>query len=311
VTWGAIPINDRRLVVLDEVGGLHTESIAEMSSVRSSGIAELTKIQQERTFARTRLIWLGNPRNGKMADYTYGVQAIAPLIGNAEDVARFDMAMSVRAGEVSSDEINKRHEKTENPYTSEACSMLLRWGWSRTPEQIVWLPGAEDAVYAAAKEMGSRYVEDPPLVQAANVREKIARVAVALAIRLFSCDETGEKVLVKEEHVTEAVKFIDLVYAIPGFGYAERSRQMLRVIEIAHEQTPFIQKYLRNNRNLGQFLKETGKFRRQDIEEVLNMDRDSANAVINTLWQAKMVRKDRGDVRVEPTLHDILRKMNL
>jgi hypothetical protein len=44
----------------------------------------------------------------------------------------------------------------------------------------------------AANDLGSRYVEDPPLIQAANVREKVARLAVALAARLFSTDERGE-----------------------------------------------------------------------------------------------------------------------
>jgi hypothetical protein len=78
-----------------------------MSSVRSSGVAELTKIQQERTWARTRIIWMSNPRDGKMSDKTYGVQQIQPLIGNPEDIARFDLAMSVQAGDVAAEEINK------------------------------------------------------------------------------------------------------------------------------------------------------------------------------------------------------------
>lgn len=311
VTWGAIPINDRRLVVLDEVGGLSVEGIAEMSSVRSSGIAELTKIQQERTHARTRLIWLGNPRNGRMSDYTYGVQAILPLIGSNEDVARFDLAMSVAAGEVSSDEINRRHDRSVEVFDRDLCSLLLRWGWSRTAEQILWQDGAEDAVFAAAKDLGSRYVEDPPLVQSANVREKVARIAVALAIRLFSSDPSGEKVLVEKAHVQEAVVLLDQIYEIPSFGYAERSRTALANVETARAEAGRMRTYLRNNRSLAVFLRESSSFRRQDVEEVLNLDRESANAVINTLWTSRMVRKDKGDVRVEPTLHDLLRKMEL
>ena len=311
VTWGQIPINDRRLVVLDEVSGLSPEDIASMSSVRSSGLAELSKIQQERTFARTRLIWLGNPRSGKMSDYTYGVQAIAPLVGNPEDIARFDLAMTVRAGDVPSTEINRLHKETRQKYSAELCRTLIRWVWSRTPEQIVWMNGAQEMVFKAATEMGDRYIEDPPLVQVANVREKVARMAVALAARTFSTDGTGERIVVKKSHVRDAVAFIDRLYGMRGFGYLERSKEIIADRKEARRNAREIKQYLKRKPGLAKFLRGAGKFRRQDVEEVLNVDREEANAVISRLWEAKMIRKDKGDIRVEPTLHDILRELDI
>lgn len=311
ITWGAVPINDRRLVVLDEIGGLSTEEIAAMSSVRSSGLAQLTKIQSEATHARTRLIWLGNPRNAPMSDYTYGVQAIAPLIGNPEDIARFDLAMSVRTGEVSPSEINRAHKQVRQKYGEAACQSLLRWVWSRKPDQVIWAKGAEDAVFKSAQKMGAEYTEDPPLIQVANVREKIARIAVALAARTYSTDRTGELVVVRREHVRDAVVFIDHLYSMPGFGYAERSSELLRDASEADDKRVEIKSYLYERPNLAKFLRNTGKFRRQDVEEVMNVDKEKANAVIARLWEAKMVRKDKGDVRVNPALHDLLRELKL
>ena len=44
ITWGTIPLNDKRLVVLDEAGGLKPEIISAMSSVRSLGVAEIAKM---------------------------------------------------------------------------------------------------------------------------------------------------------------------------------------------------------------------------------------------------------------------------
>jgi hypothetical protein len=227
ITWGAIPINDRRLVVLDEISGLTPEDIGALSSVRSSGVAELTKIQQERTYARTRLIWIGNPRNARMSDYTYGVQAIRPLIGNAEDIARFDLAMSVASSDIKAEDINRAHEVGPQKYSREACQALVRWAWSRQPEQVVWAEGAEESVFRAALDLGKRYTEDPPLIQAANVREKVARIAVALAARLFSTDERGETLIVRRAHVQGAVAFLDRLYSMKGFGYRERSSEFL------------------------------------------------------------------------------------
>jgi hypothetical protein len=188
---------------------------------------------------------------------------------------------------------------------------LIRWVWSRTAEQIVWTEAAEALVLKNANRLGGRYIEDPPLIQAANVREKVARVAVALAARTFSTDPTGEKVVVRTSHVQDAVAFIDLLYGMRGFGYADRSRDLIAARREAEGNAKEIKHYLARKPGLAMFLRGTGKFRRQDVEEILNVDREQANAIISKLWDAKMVRKDKGDVRVEPTLHNILRSIEL
>lgn len=309
VTWGAVPLNDRRLVVLEEASGLTPEQISQMSEIRSSGIAKLIKIQQEETYARTRLLWIGNPREAKMSEFTYGVQAIRPLIGNNEDVARFDLAMSVALGEVDPERMNRAHTPGELKYTSEACSALVRWAWTRTAEQVVWARGSEQLVYKLALQMGGQYVEDPPLVQASNIRLKISRVAVALAARTFSTDETHQKVIVTPDHIEDAVAFMNRVYSMPGFGYAERSNELLHDRAEAKENYDDIKQYLIGRKGLAKFLRNAGRFQSKDLESFMNMSRDEANAVINTLWNARMVRKERGDVVVEPMLHALLREV--
>lgn len=307
VTWGAVPINDRRLVILDEIGGLSPDEIAAMSSVRSSGVAELTKIQSERTFARTRLIWLGNPRNGRMSDYTYGAQAIRPLIGNPEDIARFDLAMSASAGEVPMETINRYARGGRLIYDSDSCAALVRWAWSRRPEHIQWAPGAEDAVLRLAGTLGKRYVEDPPLVQAANIRVKIARLAVALATRTFSTDDEAEVVIVRDEHVVDVVRLLETLYRL--LGYRDLSRELLSDELTARDNALRIEVFLEDRAGLAAFLRSTPVFRGGDLEAFLNISRDEANAIISTLWESRMVRKDRGDVRVAPALQTILREI--
>jgi hypothetical protein len=307
VSWGAIPINDRRLVVLDEVSGLSPEHISQMSDVRSSGTAKLTKIQQEVTFARTRLLWLSNPRNARMADYTFGVQALAPLIGNAEDIARFDLVCAVAVGDVPAEEINRSHTVDDPLYDDNVCRQLVRWAWSRTADDIMWAPGAEESVYKAALDMGRRYVENPPLVQAANARIKIARVAVAMAMRLFSTID-GETVIVTKDHVRDAVSFMDRVYGMPTLGYLTKSSDQITTVSRAERNKDATMTYLRGRRGLIGFLRGSNSFRRQDVEEVLNMTREEANSVVNSLWELHMIRKEKGDIRVEPTLHELLRR---
>jgi RPA family protein len=255
-------------------------------------------------------LWLGNPRSGGMDQFTYGVDAIRPLIGNPEDIARFDLAMAVNKSDVARDEYNKPIETSgELKYTAEACHTLLMWAWTRQPDQIVWSKGAEDEVYKLANDMGSRYVEDPPILQAANARIKIARVAVALAARTFSTDANSEKVIVTKEHVQDAMTFMDMLYEMESFGYAERSRERLQDIKDAEENRDEIRRYLLERRGLAKLLRSNSKFRRQDLEEILNIDREMANGIINKLWEARMIRKEGADNRVEPTLHGLLREV--
>jgi hypothetical protein len=271
-------------------------------------MAEINKIQQDRTPARTRAIWLANPRNSRMRDYTYGVAAVRPLIGNNEDIARFDMAMTVAAGEVDPKEINRPHRAGELRYTAEACRTLLLWVWSRTPDQVKFTAAATREVYKQAQAIGSRYVDDPPLILSADVRVKIARISVALAARLFSSSADYESIVVKPEHVVAAVAFMDQVYSLKGFGYRERSEELLADAATGLAHADSIEQYLAQHEGLAKFLRSNSTFRRPDLEEILNLPRETANAVINTLWQARMVRKEGGNVRVEPVLHDILRR---
>jgi len=310
VTWGVIPLNDRRAVVVDEVTGLSHEEISHMSDLRASGIVRISKIQQEVTHARTRMLWLANPRNGgHMGQYTYGVDALRPLIGNVEDIARFDLAMAVTMHDVPVEEYNVTYHDGTFPYTSELSHQLLLWAWTRRPDQVIWQRGAEDHVLRLATKLGRNYIEDPPLIQAADVREKIARLSVALAARLFSTDEAAERVIVTRAHVEDAVRFINHIYSMDQFGYRERSEEAYRDRQWAQENKDPIHNYLLGYRGLAKFMRTNGSFRRQDLEEVMDIPREEANAVISKLWEARMVRKVKGDILVEPTLHKLLREV--
>jgi hypothetical protein len=77
----------------------------------------------------------------------------------------------------------------------------------------------------------------------------------------------------------------------------------------ARDRQKEIRKFLSGKPGLSKFLRNTGQFKRQDLEEILNMNKDMANGVVNHLWDARMVRKEYGFVKVEPVLHEILREV--
>lgn len=312
VTWGAIPLNDKRAIVLDEVSGLTQEQIGQMSSIRSLGKAELTKIQGGQAWARTRLLWMGNPRGGQaMADYTYGVQALGPLIGNNEDIARFDLAMSLRNDDVALESMNQAVDTSQHPkYDQEACNVRLMWAWSRKPEDIKWEKGVEQFLLDQANEVGQRYVDRPPLVQAANVRIKIARISVALAAATFSSDSKGEKVIITKSHVEDAIAFMDRLYNLPGFGYGEISRREREDEKLAKSSHKQAYEYLRDRPEVVKFLSSVeGQFRRDDLEAMMNMSREEASASINIMWSMRLLAAKTAIIRISPFCHELIREL--
>ena len=71
--------------------------------------------------------------------------------------------------------------------------------------------------------MSKKYTSSFPLVLGSTIRLKIARLAVALAARLFSTDESYENVIVTQHHVEYVYQFLNRIYNKPSFGYGEYS----------------------------------------------------------------------------------------
>lgn len=322
VTWGVLPLNDRRLVVLDEMSGMYTgvnghresKNILEnLSSVRSEGRAEIKKIAQEETSARTRILWITNPIDERRISDMPGsaLQGLRDLIKNPEDIARFDFVMAVSNDEVSSELINAiEHDEVEHRYTSYLCHQLVTWAWSRTSDDIIWMGGADRMVREQAELIGQRYVDDPPLIQGANVRTKIARLAVAIAARTFSTNGSGEELWVKRKHVRAAVRFLDMVYGAEAMGYKQHSDKKRRDRDIAEKSMPDARSYLKNSPKVAEVLNEIGSrsFRPRDFTELGGIDRDEANLIVDRLRQWRMISSGhQGRLRIEPALVKLLK----
>lgn len=316
VTWGTIPLNDRRLVILDEFSGIAEKNIIEqMSAVRSSGKAQITKVVSQETSARTRLIWISNPVDGRAMDEhgTGAIEAIKGLIKNPEDIARFDIAISAARSDVDSSVINSTdHGYVKHVYTSDLCSALVAWAWSRKPEQILWKDDTEEYVLTTAEEFGNRYVPEPPLVQAENVRVKLARIAIAIAARTFSSDETGEYLVVGKEHVDAAVELLDVLYGMDSFGYKAHSRKVIRDREMSVKRRTQCYRYLVNEDGVRNTLMSVlgQNFKVRDFQEFGGLQQSEAQAAVTNLQQMKMVeRKDKGYMKMTPALIEVLKKL--
>lgn len=290
--WGVIPLNDRGLVGLDEAFSLKAADIAKMSGHRSTGKASITKISghAERN-ARVRSIWMGNPRDAKMSDYPSGVAAIHDLM-NDEDLARFTIAMCLGKTDVSAETMNfeDRSNRTIR-YTKDVCSTLIQWAWSRKSENIIFTPSAVTLLPKAAIEVSGRYEDHPPLVQAASIRFKIARIAVALAICTFSTDDTYEDVIVTGEHVRSAVRFIDMLYSMPAFGYLQYSKEVRENRIQSEKELDNVREKLINHPQLVDYLRNVSEFKMWDLTLNCGMERDEAIRWMEFFFQCRVLER--------------------
>lgn len=299
--WGAMPLNDGGLLCVDELSGMAEDDLAKMSDVRSSGIAKATGVVTAETTARTRMIFISNPRNGRqLKAENYGVSAILKLFGKAEDVRRLDFAVAVASGEVEADIVNKSvadMPPITHRFTSDKCRLRVMWAWSRRPENIVFTDDAVQTILETASAMGKKYSSRIPLVEPADQRLKIARLAVAAATCVYSTDD-GTNVIVKPEHVEFVVDYLNSLYDSRSLGYdrfsidefensdttdaaIQRLRETFASIPfVSHEPVEIIKA-----------LYQLPYFGRDTIEDATGLDRDELKNLLQFLLSNSIVEK--------------------
>jgi hypothetical protein len=168
-------------------------------------------------------------------------------------------------------------------------------------------------VLQQAVAMGSRYTEEPPLVQAANVRYKIARLAVALAARTFShTPEDYENILVTKQHVKDAVWFMDRLYQVGNFGYYFQSKELINNEANSRQMMDQTRALLNKHPGMARFMRTMhSTFRVNDLMEMFGWDRDVAQTFVADLFSMNMVDRLGAHIKIQPALQEILRERDL
>jgi hypothetical protein len=289
-TWGKIPLNNKKLVIIDEFGEMDPKDISRLSRIRSEGIAEITKIHTERTDAMTRLIFLANPKNRLVSSYSFGIEAITDLVENSEDISRFDYALVVSQNEVDIHEINQYRKKSKNIY-AKADPLLIQWIWSRSPEQIKFTKEAEALILEYAVKLGNIYSPKIPLIQGENIRIKLARVSAAIAGRLFSCDSKN-RLIIEEFHVQAAYIFLNLIYKKNCSGYYHISQIHNKTQKIYNQK--LFEDYINsfeNKDDLINYFMSNNYITVTDISECINQPKEVARELISKLLHHRCIMK--------------------
>lgn len=314
VTWGVIPTHDKRLVVLEELKGTSTEVIAKLTDMRSSGIAEIPKIEKRRTHARTRLVALSNPRSDQpLSSYNFGIESVKELIGGLEDIRRFDAAHLVSAVDIDPACLNRLQRErpiVDHVYTSEACRALILWAWTREPNQVIFEKNAAALVLDTATKLCEQFTDTIPLVDRGSMRLKVARLAAAIAGRTFSHDTDKNVLLVRPCHVEYVHQYLVRIYNNHVFGYADftsalrTANTMLSPGEVKRRlcETPYPSDLVKN-------ILHTNAIDLTDLQDWCGWDRHEALQLLSFLVRKHAVVRDGRAYRKTTQFIHLLKEM--
>lgn len=292
-SWGIVPTHDKRLVILEEVKGASTEVLAKLTDMRSSGIAEIPKISHARAHARTRLIFISNARSARpLSAFSFGIEAIQELIGSLEDVRRFDLCMLVAAGQVDIDSMELISTNSDHVFTSSLCRRLILWSWTRTVDQVQFEEDALQALKNFASSLTADFTETIPLVDRGTIKQKLARLSVALAARTYSHDK--DNVIVRRCHVEYIVEMLRRLYCDPVFGYDTFStaQRSLETIDRPHRVEAFLVHETKHPLDTVRGLLHTDEITETDIQDLCDIDRETARSVISFLVRHHALRRN-------------------
>lgn len=311
VKWGLIPRNDRGLAILEEIKGASPDVIAKLTDMRSSGIAQLPKIEAKSTKARTRLIVISNPRGKRpLSSYSYGVDAVYELVGAPEDVRRFDLVVGVSS---MTNNINPRESHSSpDHYDQVILRNAVLTAWTTHADDIVIEEHATKEISEIADRLCKLYSEDRvPIVDRGSIKLKISRMAVALAFRTNSFE--GETLFVRKCHVQFIEKFLLTCYSSPDLGYKEYSEAVHALNNIKHPDVVAAEfRKALYPLDLINALLEHGLIEMRDIQDAGGLIKEQAEALLSTLVRCKCVqRKARNAYAKTPGFIKFLKELDL
>lgn len=227
--WGALPRNHGGFVVLDEIDALQTKNkdiISQLTALRSSGMAEITKIHNAKTPTKVRLLWLTNPQEGRaIASYNGACRAIEAVINSRQDVARFTKVYAVPSDSVDVETIIQPRVRMQREGVRRHFNNLAILTWSLAAGQVEFTPDAQVLLRKKTQALTERYSEAIPLLEKGRAFDKLAKLSIPIACLSGSFQTSGEKpiLVIDTPHVDYAIQHLEETYDSPEMGFASFS----------------------------------------------------------------------------------------
>ena len=284
ITWGAIPMNDRGLLIIDEASGLSVDDVKDLSSTRSSGAVTLNKIVKGEARARTRLIWLSNPRSGRnLSDFYWkGYGAFQEFIPVAEDQARYDLVLTAAREDIDVlDGID-----TEVQPKIEMWQDLFNCAWGIPADDVVFPKDFRKAVREKAHKLNEDY-GGGPLVVGVAVHEKLLRLTCATAV--LCGDIYDGRLLINEKHLNWADEYLRITLEKESLSYSAYIKEFKRAQTKRNENVKFIRGLLGVHPAL-RVLLSSSSFKGFQFQEILGIDRGDSAKIMSDLITRGLLR---------------------
>lgn len=214
---GLLPLNDRRMVFIDEFNKLHAEDMGRLNTSRSSGT--ITASSSAGTYekdARVRLVWITNPKDGQRIEIgrdagEYPIKMVEDLFPDRGAQDRLDMAILILRDDPKPDFDNPPEEYEDPVYTRQLCRSLVLWAWSRRPEHIHFTEEAILETRLASDRLRRTFWHADSNIELINsgerTTERVIRLSAAVAARTYSTAD-GENLFITKEHVQFVEQFL-------------------------------------------------------------------------------------------------------
>lgn len=284
VTWGAIPMNDRGLLVIDEASGLDVDDIKDLSATRSSGAVTLNKIVKGEARARTRLLWLSNPRSGRnLSDFYWkGYGAFQEFIPIMEDQARYDLVLTAAREDL---DVIEGIDVITTP-DIEKWRSLFNIAWTIHPDSISFPNNFRVAMRDAAHQLNDE-LGGGPLVVGVAVHEKLLRMTCAFAI-LCGSVKSG-RLVIEQRHLDFAVEFLKMTLNKPSLGYGDYIREFKRAQQKRIDNMNFVRVLITAHPAIKALL-SSSSFRGFQFQEILGLDKDESSKIMSDLITRGLLR---------------------
>lgn len=306
ITWGAIPLNDKGFVTIDEATGLSIDDITQMSSVRSGCVATINKVVRGEARARTRLFWIANSRSGKnINEYFWkGFGAFQEFIPVNEDQARFDLVVGASRDDI--DTLHNINAKALDEKTIQKYRNLIHGAWTIDAEYI--RVESYDYLYQVTKKLCEEYCGGTLLIKEAAY-EKVLRVAAALSI-LSGSFSSDMDLVITNKMLDWAGEYLRYIFSRSSIDYKYYVKKVQEEERLMKENTEYATALCSQYPALRVLLNNT-KFRGTQMAEVLGIDKDTVSKLLSQMLLKGLIRMSTGGLySPSVSLINIIRSLN-
>lgn len=207
-----------KIIAIDEAQQILPEELEKMALAMDDGWLAVNQVASGGYRTQTRTLFLMNPKHGKkISDFAFGCKSLTECFYQMF-IRRLDIAI-FSTGKEDYDFYNRENisaeSKVEMKLNPEILRSLVFWSWTRTADDITWTEEATRQCLESTIKLANIFghADDIPLVSPQNFRKNLARLSTAYAILCGSFTQDYEGVTVKEKHVLDMEKFINVEYS--------------------------------------------------------------------------------------------------